>query len=93
LKLLAAVGAICGPFLGFRAQIYSFITIALYAAGRLAYDGHLFRALASSLSLVLRPVTPKKWRRAVHPELMKPLRFGPAVLAGTSLAVFFSRQV
>jgi hypothetical protein len=72
--------------------VYSFIAMAFYAAARLAYEGKLFRVLASSLWVVPRLLMPNKRRHPLPPELHKPLRFGPAVLAGLSIAVFLTRQ-
>ena len=87
-KLFAAVGAIIGFGPGIEAQFISFIVASLYALGRLAWHGKLFRTLANSAYLGLNPVLPKKYRREVTPELMHRIRLGGAIFAGTAIAVF-----
>jgi prepilin peptidase CpaA len=82
LKLLAAIGALCGPSIGLQAQLYSFIAVLLYAPARMAYQGKLLRTLKTSLVLLVNPLLPKARRSVVPPELMTSLRFGPAVAAG-----------
>lgn len=85
LKLLAAIGAICGPLTGFQAQTYAFIAMFVYVLGRLAYEGKLFRMWFRVLSLLI-----PRWRKRapISPELMVPLRFGPAILVGLCVALF-----
>lgn len=82
-KLLAAIGALCLPLAGIEAEFYAFLSAALYAPARLAYEGKLLRTLRNTLSLVLNPFLPEAKRREVAPEMMTELRFGPAVFAGT----------
>jgi len=82
-KLFAAIGAVAGPFMGIEAQFYAFIFAALFALGRLAWQGKLLRTLANTFYLGLNPVLPKKWKRTVTPELMTTVRLGAAIFAGT----------
>ncbi len=81
-KLLAALGALCGPSIGLQAQFYSFIAVLLYAPLRMTYEGKLWRTLRNALLLAINPVLPKEKRKSVPAELMTSLRFGPAVAAG-----------
>lgn len=89
-KLLAALGALCRPMIGIELEFYGFIAAAIFALGRLAYDGKLLRTLLNSLSLLVNPFLPKARRRALSPEAMTWTRLGPAVFAGTCLAAFLN---
>jgi prepilin peptidase CpaA len=81
-KLLAALGAICGTRIGVEAELFAFIAAAAFALGRLAYEGKLLRTLGNSLRLVANPVLPKDKRQDVTPEMMTEMRFGPAIFVG-----------
>ncbi|HEX9294670.1 MAG TPA: A24 family peptidase [Polyangiaceae bacterium] len=81
-KMLAAIGAVCGPMMGLEAQFYSFIALVLYASGRLAYQGKLVRTLGNALWVAINPFLPAARRKPLAPELMTSFRFGPAILAG-----------
>jgi len=87
-KLLAAIGAICGPMLGLQAQFYSFVAIVLYAFAWLAYQGKLLRTLFNSLLLLVNPLVPAAHKKPVTPEVMTSLKLGPAILAGVIATVF-----
>ena len=56
------------------------------AAVRLAYEGKLLRTLGNTLALVVNPLRPKDKRKALPPEMMSEMRFGPAIFAGTLAA-------
>lgn len=79
-KLLAAVGAMCLPRIGMTVEFYSMIVGAVFALGRLAWNGALFRTLANSALLVVNPLLPKHRRRKLPVEAMTAMRFAPAVL-------------
>lgn len=89
-KLLTALGAICGPTLGLRAQIYSFIVMFAYLVARLTYEGQLGTVLWRSVGTLLRPL----FRRPmpVPKVLLAPVRFGPAISIGTGLALLVTRS-
>jgi len=87
-KLLAALGAMCGPMIGLQAQFYSFIAIVLYAFARLAYQGNLLRTLYQSLRILINPLLPAARKKPVSPEMMTSLRLGPAILAGVIATAF-----
>ncbi|MEJ7728651.1 MAG: A24 family peptidase [Polyangiaceae bacterium] len=87
-KLLAAIGAICGTRLGIEAELFAFIVGSAFALGRLAYQGKLLRTLGNSFRLVFNPLLPKDKRVEVVPEMMTEIRFGPAIFVGVVGAVF-----
>lgn len=87
-KLLAALGAICGTRIGVEAELFSFIAAAAFALGRLAYDGKLLRTLGNSMRLLFNPILPKHKRQDVTPEMMTEMRFGPAIFVGTVGAAY-----
>lgn len=89
-KLLAAVGALCMASVGIECEFYAFIAAALYAPGRLAYEGKLLRTLGNTVSLVANPFLPKARRKEIAPEMMTELRFGPAVAVGALVGVFLN---
>lgn len=86
-KMLAAVGALLGPFAGLEAELLAFIVGALLAMAKLAWQGKLTRTLMNALRTGFNPILPKKWRGEVKPELMSEFRMGAAILVGISLAV------
>jgi prepilin peptidase CpaA len=88
-KLLAAVGALCLPKLGIAIEFDAMIVGAVFAFGRLAWDGRLFRTLGASALLALNPLLPKSKRRAPSLETMTPMRFGPAIAGGVILCALF----
>jgi prepilin peptidase CpaA len=87
LKLFVALGALLGPMLGLEAQMMAFACGALIVPMRLAWKGELLGALARSLSLVTNALRPAAKRRAVDAAAMTWFRLGPAIFAGTLLAV------
>ena len=90
LKLFAALGAVVGAGVGLEIQLGSLLLAALYALGRLAWQGKLLRTLYSSFWLLLNAFLPAGRRREVRPELMTSLRMGGAILAASFLS-FLSR--
>ncbi len=87
LKLVAAMGAVAGLTNGLEFELAGFVVAALYAFGRLAYEGKLFRTLSNSVFLALNPLMPKSWRRRVPPSLMSTVRMGGAFFVGASVSV------
>ena len=90
-KLLAAMGALCGLLTGVEMELYAFIGAAMYAAVRLAYRGTLLRTVWSAVILVGRAVKPG-WRPSPSDRPREEMRFGPAVLAGVCFAAFAQGQ-
>jgi prepilin peptidase CpaA len=88
-KLLAAVGAVCLPKVGVTIEFDAMIVGAIFAFGRLAWDGQLFRTLAQSVLLTINPLLPKDKRRTLSVESMTPMRFGPAIAGGVLMCAIF----
>lgn len=86
-KLFLAIAALCGTAVGLESQLLTFIVGAIYAMGRLAWEGKLFATLGRTFYLGLNPILPKAWRKAPSPELMQKLRLGGAIFAGLFLVV------
>jgi len=89
-KLLAAIGALCMTSVGVECEFYAFIAAALYAPGRLAFEGKLLSTLGNTVSLVINPFLPKARRKEIAPEMLTELRFGPAVAVGALIGVFLN---
>ena len=92
LKLFAAIAAVCGVDVGLEAEFLAFVVAAIYALGRMAWQGTLLRTLGNSLSMLLNPFLPGRLRRPVSPELLHTLRLGGAIFAGTLIAVYSRLQ-
>jgi prepilin peptidase CpaA len=86
-KLLAAMGAICGPSLGIETQVLAFMVAAAFAMGAMAYRGELFSTLCNVVAMMTNPLRKESERRAICKEMLHEMRFGPSVLAGTLAAV------
>jgi prepilin peptidase CpaA len=89
-KLLAALGALCLPRVGMTIEFYAMVVGALFAMGRLAWNGALFRTLGNSLALAVNPLLPKSRRRKVPLEAMTAMRFAPAVFGAVLLCTLFT---
>lgn len=87
-KLFAALGAILGPMLGLEVQMYTFGAAAIIVPLRLAWQGKLLATLWRSFALVLGRFFPALRRHAVNEEALSWVRLGPAIFAGTVLALF-----
>lgn len=88
-KLLAAVGALCLPKVGIAVEYDAMIVGAVFAFGRLAWDGKLFRTLGTSARLALNLVLPKSMQREPAREELTEMRFGPAIVGGVILCALF----
>lgn len=86
-KLFIAIAALCGTLVGLESQLLAFVVGAVYAMGRLAWEGKLLSTLGRTFYLGLNPLLPKSWRKAPSPELMQKLRLGGAIFAGLALTV------
>ena len=76
------IGAVAGYVNGLEFELAGFVVAALYALGRLTWEGKLLRTLANSFFIALNPILPKSWRREVSPTLMSKVRMGGAFLVG-----------
>jgi prepilin peptidase CpaA len=90
-KLFAAVGALCHPLLGLRAELYSFAFGGLYA---LVIAGSR-RRLGGVLVNVTR-LLPFRLGSAQREEppagSMMAVRFGPAIFAGTVASIYVAES-
>jgi prepilin peptidase CpaA len=91
-KLLAAVGAVCLPKVGITVEFDAMVVGAVFAFGKLAWDGRLFATLGRSLMLAVNPLLPKARRRVVATEAMTPMRFGPAIAGGVLLCALLGQS-
>jgi prepilin peptidase CpaA len=98
-KLFAAVGALCGPLLGLRAELYSFALGGLYALAIAASHRRLHGVARNLIHLVtLRsagsqpcPVSGTEENAgelSCAPSPMMAVRFGPAIFAGTVVSIW-----
>ncbi len=92
-KLFIAIAALCGTLIGIESQLLAFVVGAIYAMGRMAWEGKLFSTLGRTFYLGLNPILPKAWRKAPSPELMQKLRLGGAIFAGLALSVIGRYQL
>jgi prepilin peptidase CpaA len=86
-KLFLAIASLAGWGVGIEAQLLAYTVAAVYALGRLAWDGALLRTLSNTVFIVVNPVLPHRLRRPIAPELLSTLRLGGPIFAGTTLAV------
>jgi prepilin peptidase CpaA len=87
-KLFAALGAILGPMLGLEVQMYTFAAAAIVVPLRLAWQGRLLATLWRSFALVASRFFPSLRRVPANEEALSWVRLGPAIFAGTVLALF-----
>ena len=90
-KLFAAVGALCHPLLGLRAELYSFAFGGLYA---LAIAGSRQR-LGSVLVNLTKLVTFRfdcSQREVPTASSMMAVRFGPAIFVGTVTSIWVAES-
>ena len=86
-KLLAVVGAVAGVRAGLEIEFMAFVVAALYALGRVAWDGALGRTLRDTLVIATYPFRPAERRRRVEPTRMSTVRLGGGVLAACGLCL------
>ena len=87
-KLLGALGLAVGPQVGLEVELVAFVVASLYACGRLAYEGRLFRLLGNTVALVARPLRSRENRGDVSPDLMTSLRFAPALFTAALVLAY-----
>jgi prepilin peptidase CpaA len=89
-KLFAAVGALCHPMLGLRAELYGFALGGLYAIAIVFAR----RRGQSTFINVLSLLTPGSdaSRRMTQSGSMMAVRFGPAIFAGTALSIWVTER-
>jgi prepilin peptidase CpaA len=85
IKLFAALGALCGPKWGAYAETYAFAAGPVYALGLLVAQGRLAPVMRNVRTMVSNALRSKERRRPIRREQMTPVRFAPAIFAGTFL--------
>lgn len=80
-KCWALLGALLGPELGLSALLASLGILVLYALLQEAFFGRLLSLVTSTLRVTVG-------RRSRDEVALTPLRFGPAIAAGTLLSTF-----
>ena len=87
LKLFAAIGALCGPGLGFNAQAWTYIVMALAIFPfRLARAGVVRPALVRVKVDVMNMFRAKDRRIEAPPVKLPPMAMGPAIFVGMCVA-------
>ncbi|QQR90971.1 MAG: prepilin peptidase [Myxococcales bacterium] len=86
-KLLAAVGALCGYMIGIEIQLFAFIIAAIYALLALTWKGLLWRTLSNTFFLSFNVFLPKEKRRTIEPQLLSSLRFGLPIFSAAGLSI------
>jgi len=85
-KLFAALGALCRPYVGVETEMYCFCAAALIAPARLAYEGKLFQTFKNAAILLVNPFLPPDKKQTIEREMMTWFRMGPAIFLGTVLS-------
>lgn len=86
IKLLAALGVLCGPKWGAYAETYAFAAGVVYAVGILAAHGGLARTMGNVRTMVANGLRSKGRRLPLPHRQMTPVKFAPAILVGTCAA-------
>ena len=84
-KLLTGLGALLGPALGLRVELYAFMTAVVIAPIVLTHRGVLLLTLKRSLQVLIRPFQRAKDRVPSVAEAVTELRFGPAICAAMAI--------
>jgi prepilin peptidase CpaA len=91
-KLFAALGALLGPVAGLEVELSSFILLGVFAMLRLTFEGQLGPVVVNAGFLLVNPLLPQRFRRALEPQALTEMRLGPAVFMGV-VTVTFADQV
>src|SRR5215472_2205812 len=87
-KLLAAVGALCGPVLGFDVEGFTFaILIAFVLPWRLWRHGAVGATLHNARTALANAFRPKELRTAYATVKLPPVIMAPSILAGFFVAM------
>jgi prepilin peptidase CpaA len=84
-KLLAGLGALLGPALGMRVELYAFMAAVVSAPIVLAHRGVLWATLQRSAAIVARPFRRGAPAVSTLSTAVTELRFGPAIFLATAL--------
>jgi len=91
-KLFAAVGALCHPLLGLRAELYSFALGGLYAVAIAVARKRWRSVLANLTSLATFRVDSSGQGPVLETSGMMAVRFGPAIFAGTAASIWLGES-
>jgi len=86
-KLFAAVGALCHPFLGLRAELFGFAFGGLYALAVAGAHQRLRTVLVNVTALVGLRRDSSGREALLDSGGMMTVRFGPAIFAGTAASL------
>jgi Flp pilus assembly protein protease CpaA len=86
-KLLAAMGGLCGMTGGLEIEMLAFLAVVVWAIGRLVWRGELLKTMSETTRTFLNPVKREEDRRALPEPLRVEARLGPAVLLGAVIAL------
>lgn len=87
-KLFAALGALCGPLVGFDAQAFTFLlTLALLLPIRLVRRRMLIHAARNVLVQARNLVIPKPARVTIEPVALPPVPLAPWILLGLGFSL------
>ncbi len=89
-KLFAALGAVGGLQLGIEAQLFGLGAAAIFGLVLIAWRGALGRTLLTAFRLATNPITPKRMRAEVTPDMMTSMRLGVPIFVGTVVAVLMA---
>ena len=89
-KLYTALGALLGPHAGLEAMLLSLMVGTVYACGRLAFRGELLATLLRSVKIFAGLFWPR-FRGTTPASLAATMPLGPAIFAGTVLALLLRR--
>jgi prepilin peptidase CpaA len=86
-KLLAAIGGLCGMTGGLEIEMVAFVAVVLFAIGRLVWRGDLLRTLTETTRTFLNPIKRDQDKRALPEPLRIEVRLAPAVLVAALIAL------
>lgn len=86
-KILAAIGALCGFEIGMNVVLHSFVFGGVMAVAVFAYKGKLIRMMQGVGTTVTNLFRPKDKRKVVTREAMTWFRLGPAIFVATAVEV------
>jgi Flp pilus assembly protein protease CpaA len=86
-KLLAAMGGLCGMTAGLEIEMIAFVAVCLWAIGRAVWRGDLVRTLGATTRTLLNPLKREQDKKPLPDALRLEVRLAPAVLAGAVLAL------
>lgn len=87
-KLFIALGAVLQPVLGVESQMYGFLSGAILAPAKLAYEGKLLATIKNAFSIGANLFLPKTRQQTVEATALSWFRLGPAIFLGVLLTTY-----